>query len=344
MRYAIMLFLSSALAVSASEFATEVVDYVEGSGLTVDFLTMDMYNDPYTALGRPTIDTTGENDFNNGTGSAANPVPVVPVYQPFRHFEVVSIGRGGRLILKFDHAVEDDPLNPCGIDFIVFGNSNFFVNGSYWRNGDPNLTSVSGVLTREPVTVSVSQDGVTWHTFVDGPFGDDFAPTLGRIYDPDDYEPSLPGNQWWGRPTDPTYPIDPRLSATSFAGWSVAQIATKYGCSAGGTGFDLAVLGLPWIQYVRFENPPGSGTVPEIDAVADVVARVLPDLDCDSDVDEDDLAFLIQCATGPGLGPPSPGCERADLDRDDDVDQVDFAILQRCRTGSGRLLDPECMN
>lgn len=342
--FILILFTIAPVAV-ASDYAAQVVEYVEGSGVPDDFISFDSYNDPNTALGRPTIDTTGDNNFTSGTGSAANPVPVVPVYQPFRFFEIVSIGQGGHLTLKFDHPVTDNPLNPCGTDFVVFGNANQLINGSsYWRNGNPNLMTVRGGMSREPARVSVSQDGVNWYIYTSGPFADDFAPTLGRIYDPANYEPSLPNNMWWGAPTDPTYPLDPWLTAASFTGWSVAQIAIKYGCSAGGTGFDLAISGLPWIQYVRIDNPVGSGVVPEVDAIADVAARVLPDYDCDSDVDDDDLEFFENCATGPSLGPPLFGCERADLDQDDDVDQVDFAILQRCRTGPGRLLDLECVN
>lgn len=349
MKHACLIILALTLLAAgavASDYATQVVEYVPGTGITVDFVTgEDEYTDPATALGRPTIDTTGD-DYPTGTGSSANAVPVVPVYQPFRYFEVVSIGQGGRLVLKFDHPVVDDALNPCGIDFIVFGNSNQTINGiDRWRNADPNQMTVRGMAAgREPAKVSVSQDGVTWHTFSNGPFADDFPPTLGRRYDPAHHEPTLLGNLWWGQPTDPTYPVDPTLTAAAFAGWTVAQIATKYGCSAGGTGFDLARVGLPWIQFVRFDNPAGSGMTPEIDAIADVAPRLLPDFDCDSDVDTSDLTVFAACATGPGMGPPATGCERADLDQDGDIDQVDFAKLQRCITGSGRIVDPACMN
>jgi hypothetical protein len=327
----------------ASDYATKVVEYVKGGEVPMDFITMDEYDDPTTALGPPTIDTTGDDYY---TGSSEHAVPVLPVYQPFRYFEVVSIGQGGRLVLKFDQPVFDHPLNPCGIDFIIFGNTNQTINGiDRWRNGDPQLTSVRGMVAgREPGKVSVSQDGIVWHEFSNGPFADDFAPTLGRRYDPANPDLTLPGNLWWGEPTDPTYPLDPSLTAASFANWTVAQIAIKYGCSAGGTGFDLADVDLRWIQYVRIENPPFSGMTPEIDAVARVVPRLLPDFDCDSDVDDDDLAFLIACSTGPGLGPPAPGCERADLNQDGHVDQVDFAIWQRCRTGPDVIFNAECMN
>jgi len=36
---------------------------------------------------------------------------------------LVSLGQGGHIILGFDEPVTDDPLNPEGFDFIVFGNA-----------------------------------------------------------------------------------------------------------------------------------------------------------------------------------------------------------------------------
>lgn len=344
--FSIALISSFAASAIASDYATQVIEYVQGGEIPEDFISLFEYDNPLTALGPPTIDTTGDEDYEAGTGSSQQPVPVVPVYQPFRHYEVVSIGQGGRLVLKFDQPVFDDPLNPCGIDFIIFGNAAQTIMGPQkWRNDDPNLVTVRGITgLSEPSPVSVSQDGLTWHEFATGPSADDFAPTLGRRYDPANPDPSLPDNQWWGEPTDPTYPLDPTLSAASFGGWTVAQIAVKYGCSAGGTGFDLASVGLPWIQYVRIVNPEGSGSTPEIDAVARVVPRLVPDFDCDSDVDQEDLAFLMACSVGPGLGPPAPGCERTDLNQDGHVDMIDFAIWQRCRTGPDAIFNAACMD
>ncbi|MCL2330749.1 MAG: hypothetical protein FWC56_05555 [Phycisphaerae bacterium] len=351
---AALLLVCPAMMAKASDYAVEVLSYdPDADGIGYDSINSAYwFDDPTAALGRPTVDTTGD-IFS--TGPATRAVPVVPVYQPFRYFEVVTIGKGSQLTLKFDHPVEDDTLNPCGIDFIVFGNTNMKVAGkSQWQNGDPNLFTLTGtVVAPEPAKVSVSQDGITWYTFENGPYADDFPPTLGRCYDPDHYETSLWNNLWWGEPTDPTYPIDPRLTASSFTGQTVAQMAIKYGWSAGGTGFDLADLpDLPppepphqhrWIQYVRISNPINSEVTPEIDAVADVRPRVLPDLDCDSDVDEQDMEIFLACMTGPGMGPPRPDCERADFDQDGDIDMDEFAILQRCLSGSGIRMNPACM-
>ncbi|MCA2961644.1 MAG: hypothetical protein IOD12_15450 [Silvanigrellales bacterium] len=59
---------------------------------------------------------------------------------------VVSLGRGGALVLKFEEAVADGP----GIDLIVFENA-------FRRAG--------GDVFFEPGEVSLSVDGIQWHTF-----------------------------------------------------------------------------------------------------------------------------------------------------------------------------------
>jgi len=270
---------AAAAAVAQSPFAVEVVQYVPGTGIGNDPLTGEPYNNPQAALGPPTVDSTGD-------GWAIPPdeiVPVVPVYAPARATQIVTIGHGGRLVLRFDHAVMDDPRNPYGIDFLVFGNANLELGGGVqWENGDPNATTVqTAQLFSEPGLVSLSQDGATWYPFSAGPYADDYAPTLGRVYDPLNPDVSIGSwNAWWGEPTDPTLPLDPALTAGDFAGWTVAEIAAAYGGSAGGTGFDLANVGLDWIRYVRIENAELGGT-PEIDAVADVSplrrSRIVPE-------------------------------------------------------------------
>ena len=350
----ISLYLLLRLSISAvagqvlnpSDFATTVQEYVQGGAVPIDTITGFPgfpFNNPATALGRPTVDTTGD---GWDTGSPFSPVPVVVVSPAFRYFEVVSIGEGGHLTLKFDHHVLDDPKNPCGLDFIIFGNSFQHTTGGSWTNGDPNQTWVSATVAKEPGVVSVSQDGNTWFTFPApaGPFADDFAPTLGRIYDPAHPDTSLgPWNLWWSIPTDPTRPLNPGLTPTSFAGLSVAEVAQLYNDSAGGTAFDIGELGLDRIRYVRIDNPVGSGRSPEIDAVADIGPNpVPPDFDCDMDVDDDDLDFFLSCATGPGIGPAAPGCQQADFDDDNDVDMADFGVIQRCLSGADVPARREC--
>ncbi|MEP0842636.1 MAG: hypothetical protein HRF43_07980, partial [Phycisphaerae bacterium] len=70
---------------------------------------------------------------------------------------------------------------------------------------------------------------------------------------------------------------------------------------------------------------------------------IAADLDCDADVDSDDLERLGQCMTGSGVS-AATGCVSADLDGDGDVDQFDFGLLQRCIRGPGVSAEPGCMD
>jgi hypothetical protein len=313
-----------------NDFAVEVVDYVPGSGIATFPYTGQLYDNPLAALGRPTIDTIGD-------GSAAAPgqmVPVVPVYPAWQPEEVVCIGFRGHLTLRLGRRVYDEPDNPFGKDLIVFGNSFQNLSGfEYWLSGDPSLVLTKNkACTREPAAVSVSQDGENWFTFTmdetyrvnpdfadanfPGRYGflgdffaDGFAPTLGRVYKPN-------SSGWWGEPTDPTLPLDPAVLETDLRNTTLAQIALRYGKSAGGTALDISWFDLPtdpqtgrkWIQYIRFDNPRNSGATPEIDAVARVRSRketsLAADIAGDGRVDLNDLAELSRFWMMPdGTGP-----------------------------------------
>jgi hypothetical protein len=310
-----------------NDFAVEVVSYVPGTGIPTDSYTGQPYSNPLAALGRPAIDTLGDGH----AAPVGQPVPVVPVYPPWRAEEVVSIGFRGHLILKFAHPVSDDMNNPYGKDLIVFGNSLQQINGTdYWLTGDPRqvVTRNKG-CTREAAVISVSQDGQSWFTFTMDPayrenpdfsdpnfpgqygllgdfFADGFAPTLGRVYEPCTGDPNC---IYWGAPTDPTLPLDPSVLEIDLRNTTLAEIALLYRSSAGGTALDISQFDLPpdpqtgrkWIQYIRFDNPRNSGATPEIDAVADAACcgdwkrPCIPgDINRDSRVDLEDLMELSQ--------------------------------------------------
>lgn len=92
--------------VRADPFATEVMEYSPAPG---QFVNVAAFSDPSRALGPP---------FGGGTAQPNNA-------------NVVSLGGfGGSITLKFDHLVQDHPLNPFGLDAIVFGNA-------HWVGGDP---------------------------------------------------------------------------------------------------------------------------------------------------------------------------------------------------------------
>ena len=341
----------------ANDFATDWIDY-RPNGMISDWLSGDPFDDPAAALGRPTVDTTGDDWFI----PMNTPAPVVPVYPPFRSGELVYLGEGGSLTLSFNHAVCDDENNPYGIDFIVFGNAAQTVGGDQsWVNGDPLAVQAGPSGGSEPGIVSVSQDGTTWYSFTsnpsfmaddpsfvklpadapDGPFCDGFAPTLGRVYDPCWAETSLGNwNRFWAEPTNPTLPVDPALSYASLAGMSVARMAQTYGDSAGGTGYDLARLDLPvdpntgkkWFQFVRIDDAPGGGTT-DIDAVADVScpgdykhAAPAGDVNGDFCVDVEDAASVADFWQLQIADPTDPAAA-ADLNDDGKIDIADLEIV-----------------
>ena len=288
-----------------NDFVVEVVDY--------DSTGVGDYDNPADALGRPSIDTLYLSALR----------PVVPVFQVWGTAEtdqVVRVGYGGHLILKFNHKVADDKNNPYGVDFIVFGNAIELI-GKDWEYTDPETVTIDGdtlgnYILKEPGIVSVSQDGNDWYSFDSGPYADDFWPTLGRVYAPNNPQGSYPGwsNLWWSDVTNPTLPLDPGIYADDFAGQTIAQLCYAYGKSAGGTGFDLKWLsaenyqalrideatGTRWIQYVKIESADSFNIeTPEVDAVADVSAcgdykhpYPIGDLNQDCSVDFLDFALI----------------------------------------------------
>ena len=238
----------------------------------------DKYDDVENVLGRPTAYMVGQ------WGG-----PVSPYNPAWKEGELLTLqGEDDFVVIEFDHDVVDDPDNPFGLDFIVFGNA-FGVGTTdayYSQDMGPAGISFTGSGTPEEALVEVSQDGQTWYAFNDGPHGDDFAPTLGFVYDDVTPDTTLySGNRWWGKMADACYPVDPSLSWASLQGLTVAEVAKRYNGSAGGTGFDIGNLNLPvnaqgrkWFRYVRIsgmesETPNEDGdyfTSPEVDAVADV--------------------------------------------------------------------------
>lgn len=225
----------------ASPWATTVVGYDAGIGAAPSF------QNPSTALGSP----------ERFTGEGVFPGAVTMFNPPFGADEIVSIGEGGHLTVRFDTPVVDDPANPFGVDLIVFGNAGFadtnFPNGVI---GSPP------VLFAEPADVEVSADGVNFHA-VSG-FADDLFPTQGYL-DVTPFDPN-PGSM----PTDFLRPVNPALTLADFDGLTYAQALALYDGSGGGTPIDIGATGLSAISFVRVSVPVGAGYSAEIDAFANV--------------------------------------------------------------------------
>ena len=225
--------------VLASSFATQVVSYTPGSNVPAS------YDNPLTSLGEPA----------RSTGSGPFDGDITPFNAPYTADQVVSIGAGGELVLRFDHAVTDDPANLYGIDLLIYGNA--FLGLSF------ETFLADGTVFDEPARISLSQDGASW-VDATGIFADALFPTLAY------QNPPGPFSSGGTIPTSFTRPVDPSLTASDFTGLDTAQIAALYGGGAGGAGIDLGALGLPWIQYVRIWQPAGDAYTSEIDAIADV--------------------------------------------------------------------------
>lgn len=273
-------------------FADVIIEYDQGIGATLGYTT------PETALGAP----------ERFTGERFLPGVVTPFFPAFMPNEVVSIGAGGSLTVKFNTPVTDDPNNPYGIDLLIFGNSGFV---------DSIMTDgvVTGMIGPEGGAIELSSDGVAWHD-VDLVEADGLYPTMGYSDVP------AYGEQPGQAPTVMTRPVDPRLRLDDFLGLTAEQVSTLYRGSGGGAGIDLAVVGLESISYVRISVPSDVAIVPEVDAVADVHARQPGDVNDDGQVDVMDFAELL-IAWGPSL----PGGIPADFNLDETVDVNDFSIM-----------------
>lgn len=241
-----------------NDFAVEVVSSTNLPGTS-------LYNDPAAVLGRPTL------RFNN----SFSPTPdfrrtklIEPAFNTGTSGEkvITTFNIGQSVTVRMGRRVEDDPGNPFGIDFIVFGNAFFTGSGGFVSDTtDLNTFILSGGIFAENVRVSVSPDNLNWYSYATT--GDGLFPTNSYVWDADTAS-------WTDEELDPTKPVDPQLRNQSFAGLSAASVLALYDGSAGGAGFDLAESGFAWIEYVRFDGISGFAGG-EIDAVADV--RAIPE-------------------------------------------------------------------
>lgn len=228
-----------------AQFADAVVEYNSGTGFTPG------YTNAQSALGEPSRVTPGTYGG-----------PVAPFSPAYLHSQLVSIGEGGSLTVKFDKAVHDHPQNRFGVDFIVFGNSGFIITNDFdfmtfnWVGTPATDGSIFGGGEGQTV-VSVSQDGTSFYVL---------NPAVTPAVDA-------------GLPTDGagdfTVPADPTLTPADFAGLTEEQIVALYFGSAGGSGYDLASaqdaygnrVNLQWIRYVRIQALSGKVDVDGVSAV-----------------------------------------------------------------------------
>jgi hypothetical protein len=230
--------LVAAPAWGSDPWADHVLSYQPGAGAAPG------YQNPLTALGEP----------SRFTADLMFPSVVSPYSPAFGTDQIVSLGAGGSLVLRFDEPVMNDAANPFGVDLLVFGNAGY--SDTNFPGGPAGALFGAG-----GGTVEVSQDGSNW-VLVPGAAADGAFPTLGYVGLTDPYAPAP-----IGAPTDFTLPLNPGFSGI---GLPFAQLIAAYGNSGGGSGIDLAAAGLAWASYVRISNPAGATSTVEVDALSDV--------------------------------------------------------------------------
>jgi hypothetical protein len=233
-----------------AQYAVEVKRYEAGTGFATEFGTGVGYTNVSSILGEPTRSIPGP--FGG---------PVDPFSPPWQVGQILSVGTGGVLELRLDTPATRSPLNPFGIDFLVFGGAGFIItNGDYSGGGITDGSVFGGGLAT--AKVSVSSDGLQYFT-LDG----SLAPVLDELFPTD-------GSGDFG------VPVNPGLTYSDFNGLGLDGIRGLYAGSGGGAGFSLAWArdgaGLPVsidsASYIRIEVQ--SGRV-ELDGVS--VVRPVPE-------------------------------------------------------------------
>ncbi|MGZ4988103.1 MAG: hypothetical protein ACXWBP_08685, partial [Limisphaerales bacterium] len=190
----------------AATFANQVVSYNSGTGVSPHFTNY------VSVLGQPsTVNPFGE--------------PTDVFDPPYGANQILSIGAGGWVTVRFDTPVLNLPVNPFGRDFIIYGNSGFIVTNDFdlttfnWIGTPATDGSLFGQNDGSTL-VSVSRDGVNFYTL--NPLQ---APTVDLLF-----------------PTDGSgdfqKPLDPSLAQADMAGLTLDQIRALYNGSAGGASFD----------------------------------------------------------------------------------------------------------
>ena len=230
----------------ASPWAEVVDSYDPGVGPAAGF------TDPSTTLGSP----------ERFTGEGVFPGAVTMFNPPFGMDELVSIGEGGQLTVRFGSPVVDDPANLFGIDLIIFGNSGF-IDGSF-PNGQ--LATPAALFGADLATVEVSANGLDFFAVSGMP--DALFPTQG-------YLDVTPFQGTAGSiPTVFLKPMDPSLALSSFDGLSYAAALALYDGSGGGTPIDIAGAGLASISHVRISVPDDGDPTTFLNAEIDAFANV----------------------------------------------------------------------
>lgn len=230
-----------------AQYPASVVDYRSGTGFSPG------YTNSASAIGMPSRITSGQYGG-----------PVDPFSPPYTQEQLVSIGAGGSLTLRWDSPLKDAPGNPYGLDFTVFGSTGFLMTNDYDANWSPiGKPATDGSLFNPnsgTQRISVSSDGKTWYVLdpARSPKVDHYYPTDGS--------------------GDFAIPMSTSLQPAEFSGKTLDQLRELYRGSAGGASFDLAwaqdangkPVSLTEASYVRIEVLSGKADIDGLSMVSTV--------------------------------------------------------------------------
>ena len=229
---------------SFAQFATRVENYTSGTGFATEFGTGLPYTDSSTALGAPATVTPGE--FGG---------PVTPFAAPYLKEQLVSLGVGGSLTIEFGTPIQNNALNPFGLDFLVFGSAGFM--DADWPNGLADATG--SIFSNNLGTTRVYVGNDPGNMFLLNP---SLTPVVDGMFPTD-------GNGNF------QLPVNPALGNAAFGNQTLAGIRALYGGSGGGTGFNLAwavdgnnqSVSLDSIRFVRVDVLSGRSEIDAFSAV-----------------------------------------------------------------------------
>ena len=242
---------------NTNDFAVEVI-----STNSID--PSSPYNDPTAVLNRPTLNFVDPSDFFPDTVTDRVSIIDDPYNAaPDGSKVITEISSGGQITVKLGRKAYHDPSNPYGTDLIIYGNSFFTgISGASGLVSDAtDLSTVSLTSSSffgHPVVVSVSQDGTNWYTYS----------IIATNFPDNAYRWDDTNSSWTDEEMNPNKPINPFIYTNKFAGQTVAGALDQFVGAVGGTSYNLAASGLPWVQYVRVASAPNTYTV--IDAIAAV--------------------------------------------------------------------------
>ncbi len=267
---------------AANPFAFEVVAAQEPFGASP-------YDDPASVLGMPS--TNFYDPWGGWSGGTTE--RRVKLVEPAYNLDatqtrklITTLPEGSSIMARFEQPIYDDPANPYGVDFAVFGNAFYTASGFVNDSADMNTLLLAGGVFAEPTKVSVSpgytgkagQDPANsatwdWYRYDNGPYADGVFPTHA-------YRWNRASATWSNELMDFTKPVNPALGTRLNSGdtetLSAADAIDLYDGSGGGTGFDLAQSGFTSVQYVKVEGLTDfSGG--EIDAISASRPRVVGD-------------------------------------------------------------------